>query len=61
MVIETPWAARYNTWLLLKLTPEGEVFSFLFLLKRVCVSMLPDGALHAKALYHRSARMPTLG
>jgi len=26
-----PWAARYKTWLLIKLTPKGEVFSFLFL------------------------------
>ena len=24
------WAARYNTWLLIRLTPEGVVFSFLF-------------------------------
>ena len=24
------WAARYNTWLLIKLTPNGVVFSFLF-------------------------------
>jgi len=23
------WAARYNTWLLMKLTPKGVVFSFL--------------------------------
>ncbi len=27
-----PWAAWYNTWLLIKLTPKGAVFSFLFLL-----------------------------
>ena len=26
----TLWAARYNTWLLIKLTPKGVVFSFLF-------------------------------
>ncbi len=24
----TLWAARYNTWLLIKLTPKGVVFSF---------------------------------
>ena len=24
------WAAQYNTWLLIKLTPKGAVFSFLF-------------------------------
>jgi len=24
------WAARYNTWLLVKLTPKAVVFSFLF-------------------------------
>ena len=23
------WAARYNTWLLIELTPKGVVFSFL--------------------------------
>ena len=26
-----PWAARYNTWLFIKLTPKGVVFSFFFL------------------------------
>jgi hypothetical protein len=26
-----PWAARYNTWLLIKLTPKDGVFSFPFL------------------------------
>ena len=26
-----PWAAQYKTWLLIKLTPKGIVFSFLFL------------------------------
>jgi len=26
----TRWAARYNTWLLIKLTPKGIVFSLLF-------------------------------
>ncbi len=28
------WAARYNTWLLTKLTPKGVVFSFSFLFLR---------------------------
>ena len=27
---KAPWAARYNTWLLNKLTPKGIVFFFLF-------------------------------
>jgi len=27
------WAARYNTWLVIKLTPKGVVFSFLFFSK----------------------------
>jgi len=27
---EGTWAARYNTWLLIKLPPKGVVFSFLF-------------------------------
>ncbi len=26
----TPWTARYNTWLLINLTPKGVVFPFLF-------------------------------
>ena len=26
-----PWTALYNTWLLIKLTPKGVVFSFLVL------------------------------
>ena len=28
--LELPWAARYNTWLLVKLTPKGMVFSCSF-------------------------------
>ena len=28
-ILLNPWAARYNTWLLIKLTPKGVVFSFL--------------------------------
>ncbi len=36
------WAARYNTWLLIKLTPKSIVFSFLFFLCNVvCLSKLP--------------------
>ncbi len=27
---KTAWAARYNTWFLIKLTPKGVVFFFLF-------------------------------
>ncbi len=30
VVTQRVWAARYNTWLLIKLTPKGVVFSFLF-------------------------------
>ena len=30
MCITCSWAARYNAWLLIKLTPRGVVFSFLF-------------------------------
>ena len=26
---QPPWAAQYNTWLLIKLTPKGVVFYFL--------------------------------
>ena len=30
LIITGRWAARYNTWLIIKLTPKGVVFSFLF-------------------------------
>ena len=59
------WAARYNTGLLIKLTPKGVVFSLLFLrlwlLKghlaassRVCVELLPEEveSLTAAAMSH---------
>jgi len=35
-----PWAARYNTWLLIKLTPKGVVFSFLFFSETIDVLIL---------------------
>jgi len=42
-----PWAARYNTWLLIKLTPKGVVFSFLFFFYfRFNVHRLPDQSVH---------------
>ena len=31
VALPASWAARYNTWLLIKLMPKGVVFSFLFL------------------------------
>ena len=38
------WAVRYNTWLLIKLTPEGVVFSFLNdTLKHLAQPERPDG------------------
>ncbi len=33
-----PWAARYNTWLLIKLTPRGVVFSYSLILRKTFVS-----------------------
>ena len=30
VLLISPWAARYNTWLLIRLTPKGVDFSFLF-------------------------------
>ncbi len=33
------WAARYNTWLLIALTPKGVVFSFLFFSMTMLVPM----------------------
>ncbi len=35
------WAARYNTWLLIKLTPKGVVFPFLAV-----------ASFHALRVYH---------
>ena len=32
MCVRGNWAAQFNTWLLIKLTPEGLVFSFFFFL-----------------------------
>ena len=32
---EQPWAARYDIWLLIELTPEGVVFSFLSQLNKL--------------------------
>jgi hypothetical protein len=29
MLLVSSWAARYNTWLLIKLTPKGVVFYFI--------------------------------
>jgi len=37
--ISAYWAARYNTWLLIKLTPKGVVFSFLF---NICIDTSCD-------------------
>ncbi len=42
------WAARYNTWLLIKLTPKGIVFSFLFLIANM-MSAAMWGSMHADA------------
>ena len=36
------WAARYNTWLLIELMPQGVIFSFLFCVF-VCVCVLSGG------------------
>ncbi len=41
LIVHLPgWAARYNTWLLIKLTPKGVPFSFLFLTDQ---SVKPNG------------------
>ncbi len=37
-----PWAARYNTWLLIKLTPKGVVFSFLFFSSKEAADVEPQ-------------------
>ncbi len=48
------WAARYNTWLLIKLTPKGVVFSFLFFsfacpLRKLLRFLPYSGRFHSKA------------
>ena len=38
----SPWADRYDAWLLIELTPKGVVFSFLFLCSsKVCLTFQP--------------------
>ncbi len=34
------WAARYNPWVLIKLTPKGAVFSFIFFSKQCSASVV---------------------
>ena len=36
------WAARYDTWLLIELTPNGNFFPFLFLRKQTTYSLSED-------------------
>ena len=63
----THWAARYDTWLLTKLTPKGIVFSILFfsslnshkqVLLSTCKAFLKDHGLSDKvACYHVDSRL----
>ena len=46
-VCNCPWAARYNTWLLVKLTPNGVVFSLLC----NCPGMPSSACISSYALY----------
>ncbi len=39
------WAARFNTWLLIKLTPKGVVYSFLF----SCPCLVPPAESHGRS------------
>ena len=41
MLQQCIWAARYNTQLLVKLTPKGVVFSFLFFSRKSVLQMHP--------------------
>ena len=40
------WAARYNTWLLIQLTPKGVVFSFLMTLNQIANHTLLSLSVH---------------
>ncbi len=51
------WAAQYNTWLLIELTPKGVVFSFSFLFLQVSwLQSLP--ACDVAAAVHALATTP---
>jgi len=43
------WAARYNTWLLIKLTPKGVVFSFLFFSFLFFSFLFPDACVYPES------------
>ncbi len=57
------WAARYNTWLLIRLTPKGVVFSFLFSTTTVVLWLCrgrPEFEMWSiHGTLHRSAGAPT--
>ncbi len=46
-----PWAAQYNTWLLIKLTPEGVVFSSLLFSSLLFSSLLFSSLLFSSLLF----------
>ena len=49
-----PWAARYNTWLLIKLTPKGVVFSFFYQVLWLCQVQEAEERSKAAAAKHES-------
>jgi len=51
MLLLLSWAARYNTWLLIKLTPKGVVFSFLLLLLPLLLSICGMTLLQAYTMH----------
>ena len=52
-----PWAARYNTWFLTKLTLKGAVFSFLF--RSAYLNMVCSADCTARKLYLRPGAIET--
>jgi len=66
MLRRLSWAARYNTWLLIKLTPKGVVFSFffsfLFSSASLCSTAEVEGLLlacHEANFLHGYSLLPT--
>jgi len=56
----TAWAARYKTWLLIKLTPKGIVFSFLFLGATALMAAAGKGRLHELSMLLAAGAKPEL-
>ena len=59
-VSATAWAAQHNTWLLVKLTPKGIVFSFLFVGATALMAAAGKGRLHELSMLLAAGAQPEL-